>query len=97
VGFFSLELADLVESYIGVELDALAIKAARKNAVNQGRTNGEFIAGAAEVLLPSLLTRFTPEKTTVLLDPPRTGLRPEMLEVLQSVQPAQVVYVRANC
>jgi len=96
VGFFSLELADQAESYLGVELDALAIKAARKNAVNQGRTNGEFIAGAAEVLLPSLLTRFAAEKTTVLVDPPRTGLRPEMLEVLHRVQPAQVIYVSCH-
>jgi tRNA/tmRNA/rRNA uracil-C5-methylase (TrmA/RlmC/RlmD family) len=96
VGFFSIELADQAESYLGVELDALAIKAARKNAVKHRRTNGEFIAGAAEVLLPSLLTRFTPEKTTVLLDPPRAGLRPEMLEVLQRVRPAQIVYVSCH-
>jgi tRNA/tmRNA/rRNA uracil-C5-methylase (TrmA/RlmC/RlmD family) len=96
VGFFSLELADLAESYIGVELDSLAIKAARRNAINQRRINGEFIAGAAEVLLPSLLTRFVPEKTTVLLDPPRTGLRPEMLEVLQRMRPAQVIYVSCH-
>jgi tRNA/tmRNA/rRNA uracil-C5-methylase (TrmA/RlmC/RlmD family) len=96
VGFFSLELAGQAECFLGVELDALAIKAARRNAVNQGRTNGEFISGAAEALLPSLLTRFTPEKTTVLLDPPRTGLRPEMLQVLQSVRPAQVIYVSCH-
>ncbi len=96
VGFFSLELAGQAESFLGVELDALAIKAARKNAINQGRANGEFVAGAAEVLLPSLLPRFAPDKTTVLLDPPRTGLRPEMLEVLQTVRPAQIIYVSCH-
>ena len=96
VGFFGLELAGQAESFVGVELDALAIKAARKNAISQGRTNGEFVAGAAEVLLPTLLTRFAPENTTVLLDPPRAGLRPEMLEVLQNVRPAQIIYVSCH-
>jgi len=32
VGFFSLELADAVERYLGVEIDSAAIKAARRNA-----------------------------------------------------------------
>ena len=31
VGFFGIELADLVESFVGVEYDRLAIKAAQKN------------------------------------------------------------------
>ena len=56
VGFFSIELADLVESFTGVELDQLAIKAARRNAASRGRTNGEFIASAAEQILPQLIT-----------------------------------------
>ena len=48
VGFFSLELADQVESYVGVELDRLAIESARRNAASRGRGNGEFVAGTAE-------------------------------------------------
>src|SRR5581483_7796280 len=56
VGFFSVELADLVESYVGVELDIQAIKAARKNAADRRRANGEFVAGRTEELLPGLLT-----------------------------------------
>jgi len=93
VGFFSLELADLVESYAGVELDRLAIEAARRNAVARGRSNGEFIAGTAEAILPTLLDRFTPGATTVLLDPPRKGCQPETLDLLRRVRPAQIIYV----
>jgi tRNA/tmRNA/rRNA uracil-C5-methylase (TrmA/RlmC/RlmD family) len=55
VGFFSIECAGVVERFIGVELDQMAISAARKNADARGITNGEFIAGAAEELLPALL------------------------------------------
>jgi len=93
VGFFSLELADLVESYVGVELDRLAIEAARRNAAVRGRANGEFVAGTAEELLPGLLARFTPGATSVLLDPPRKGCRPETIALLRRARPAQIIYV----
>ncbi len=93
VGFFSLELGDLVESFAGVELDRLAIQAARRNAKARGRANGEFIAGTAEEALPGLLARFAPDSTTVLLDPPRKGCRPGILEMLRSAHPAQILYI----
>ena len=93
VGFFSLELADLTESFIGVEYDRLAINAARQNAARRHIANGEFAAGAAEVLLPELLHRHEPSRTTVLLDPPRKGCRPELLELLRQTKPAQIIYV----
>ena len=93
VGFFSLELADLVESFVGVELDRLAIQAARRNAAARGRANGEFLSGTAEELLPQLLTRLAPAAVTVLLDPPRKGCRPEVIALLRETRPAQVIYV----
>ncbi len=93
VGFFGLELADLVESYAGVELDHMAIKAARKNAADMHKTNGEFVAGSAEEKLPELLARFTPEQSTVVLDPPRKGCHPELLATLRQVKPRQIIYV----
>ncbi len=96
VGFFSLELADAVESYVGVEYDRMAIAAARRNAVSRGRANGEFVAGAAEELLPGLLARLDAAKTTVLLDPPRKGCRPETLQLLARVRPAQLLYISCH-
>ena len=96
VGFFSLELGHLVESFVGVELDRLAIKAARRNAVTRGRANGEFLAGTAEELLPALLLRWTPQATTVLLDPPRKGCRPKTLQLLRRVRPAQIIFVSCH-
>jgi tRNA/tmRNA/rRNA uracil-C5-methylase (TrmA/RlmC/RlmD family) len=96
VGFFGIELTGLVESFVGVELDRLAIQAARKNASLHGVSNGEFIAGAAEDLLPGLLQRFTASATTVLLDPPRKGCPRHMLELLRQIRPAQVIYVSCH-
>ena len=96
VGFFAIELADLVEKFVGVELDRPAIRAARNNAAAHGRTNGEFVDGRAEELLPSLLDRFSATATSVLLDPPRTGCLPESLALLRTVRPAQIIYVSCH-
>ncbi len=96
VGFFSLELADSVETYTGVELDAMAIKAARRNAITRQRSNGTFVAGSAEEKLPELLQQTTPTASTVILDPPRKGCQPEIIELLRQVRPRQVIYVSCH-
>ena len=96
VGFFGLELADLVESYVGVELDQMAVKAARRNAEVRQRRNGEFILGRTEDLLPGLLSRFPREATTLVLDPPRTGCPPASLELMRETRPAQILYVSCH-
>ncbi len=96
VGFFGIELADAVESFAGVEYDQRAIQAARRNAAARHIGNGEFVAAAVEEILPELLKKFVPERTGVLLDPPRKGCRPETLQLLRESRPAQVIYVSCH-
>jgi tRNA/tmRNA/rRNA uracil-C5-methylase (TrmA/RlmC/RlmD family) len=96
VGFFSIELGGLVEEFLGVEVDAAAIQAARRNALARGRSNGQFLAGRAEELLPRMLGRFEAGASTVILDPPRTGCPAEMLQTLRETGPRQVLYVSCH-
>jgi tRNA/tmRNA/rRNA uracil-C5-methylase (TrmA/RlmC/RlmD family) len=96
VGFFGIELAGAVESFVGVEYDQRAIQAARKNAAARNIANGGFVAARAEEVLPELLKKFSPEKTAVILDPPRKGCQPEMLQWLRETRPAQVIYVSCH-
>jgi tRNA/tmRNA/rRNA uracil-C5-methylase (TrmA/RlmC/RlmD family) len=96
VGFFALELAGLVNRFAGVELDQLAVKAARVNAASRGAANGEFIIGRAEEVLPQLLLRFAPAQTTVILDPPRAGCHRSMLAALAEARPCQILYVSCH-
>jgi len=96
VGYFGIEVADAVESFTGVELDVPAVKAARANAARRGIANGEFLAGDTDVLLPTLLTKFDPAHTSVLLDPPRVGCRQPTIDVLRATGPAQVLYVSCH-
>jgi len=96
VGFFGIELADLVDSFVGVEYDRLAINSARKNVATRKISNGEFISSTVEEVLPTLLQKFSPEKTSVILDPPRKGCLPETLKLLRETKPAQVIYVSCH-
>ena len=96
VGFFGIEAASAVDSFVGVEYDKLAIAAARKNAANRNISNGEFVAAKVEEILPELLQKFSAAKTSVILDPPRKGCWPETLELLRQTKPAQVIYVSCH-
>ena len=96
VGFFSIELGGLVEEFAGVEVDTAAIQAARRNAQARGRSNGLFLAGRAEELLPRMLGRFEAGSSTVILDPPRTGCPSGMLQALRKTGPQQVLYVSCH-
>jgi 23S rRNA (uracil1939-C5)-methyltransferase len=96
VGFFGIETANAVDSFVGVEYDQLAITAAKKNAAARKIGNSEFISAKVEEVLPELLRKFSPEKTSVILDPPRKGCWPETLRLLRETKPAQVIYVSCH-
>jgi len=96
VGFFGIELADLVDSFVGVEYDQQAIKSARRNLVLHRRTNGDFISGDVEQVVPDLLKKFSPGATSLLLDPPRKGCPRELLELLRRERPSQIIYVSCH-
>ena len=73
-----------------------AIAAARRNATTRNIVNGDFLAAKVEEVLPGLLQKFSAEPTSVILDPPRKGCQPEMLELLRRARPAQVIYVSCH-
>jgi tRNA/tmRNA/rRNA uracil-C5-methylase (TrmA/RlmC/RlmD family) len=96
VGFFGIETADLVEAFVGVELDKKAIFAARNNLAHRSIKNGQVIMGEADQLLPDVVNRFPPDQTTILIDPPRTGCSPQSLELLKRTRPRQLIYVSCH-
>jgi tRNA/tmRNA/rRNA uracil-C5-methylase (TrmA/RlmC/RlmD family) len=96
VGFFGIETASEVESFVGVEYDQRAIQAARQNAATRNIQNGEFLAAKVEEALPELLQKFSAAQTAVILDPPRKGCWPATLELLRQTRPAQVIYVSCH-
>jgi tRNA/tmRNA/rRNA uracil-C5-methylase (TrmA/RlmC/RlmD family) len=96
VGFFALSCAGQVKHFLGVEVDLAAVRAARRNAQARGITNGEFFAARTEDLLPDILLRYAPERTVVILDPPRTGCPAPSLELLRRQQARQIIYISCH-
>lgn len=96
VGFFAIETADLVQDFAAIELDALAIRAARKNAAGRGVTNGEFLAASVDQSLPGYLASFSASQSTIILDPPRKGCPPAVLQLLREARPKQLIYVSCH-
>ena len=96
IGFFSLSMADLVEGFVGIDIDKQCILSARKNLAERGIENGEFIQGKTEEQMDALLERFPADDTTLILDPPRKGVHKEGLEMLANANPRQVIYVSCH-
>jgi tRNA/tmRNA/rRNA uracil-C5-methylase (TrmA/RlmC/RlmD family) len=96
VGFFGIELANSIETFIGVEYDRRAIQAAEKNALSRKITNGQFIPAKVEDVLPDLVNSISARETAVLIDPPRKGCGPEILKLLRETRPRQVIYVSCH-
>lgn len=96
VGFFGIELAGLVESFAGIEYDRPAVAAARKNAARRGIRNGQFLEGTVEELLPDVLKQFDPDRTALIMDPPRRGAPRPTLDFILSQRPAQILYVSCH-
>jgi len=96
IGFFSISLADLLKSFVGIDIDKQCILPARKNLEARGITNGEFLLGKTEEHMDALLERFPAKDTSIILDPPRKGCRKEGLEMLLKAGPRQVIYVSCH-
>lgn len=92
VGTFALPLARQVRQVVGVETFTPAIADARRSAQTNAITNVAWHVGAAEQVLPRLREPFD----AVVLDPPRRGCEPAVLEALLRVQPERMVYVSCH-
>jgi 23S rRNA (uracil1939-C5)-methyltransferase len=94
-GTISLLLAKRARRVIGLETVEAAVCDARENALKNGIGNVEFLLGQAEVLLPKLVEEgLRPD--VIVLDPPRKGVEPPVIEAIALAQPKRVVYVSCN-
>ena len=95
VGLFSLPMARQGARLIGVESSAAAVADARANARDTGLDHVEFrqedAAAGAERLQRA---GFRPD--AVILDPPRKGCPPALIETLRSWAPGRIAYVSCN-
>ncbi|HEX8297787.1 MAG TPA: 23S rRNA (uracil(1939)-C(5))-methyltransferase RlmD, partial [Rubricoccaceae bacterium] len=95
-GTISLFVADRVARVVGVELVEEAIVNARAAAEANGVANTTFVAG-------DMLKLFTPEfvaqhgrPDVLIVDPPRAGMHPKVVDQIADLRPERIVYVSCN-
>ena len=94
-GTISLCMARSCAHVIGIEIVPQAIEGAKRNAKRNGIENAEFHVAAVEDLLPKLVKDgLRPD--VVVLDPPRKGVEPQVVEAVLQARPRRVVYVSCH-
>jgi len=97
-GTIAMYVADAVQKVIGVEQTASAIADAKRNAEHNKISNVEFICGdVKETLLQSKSgVQHINFPDCVIIDPPRSGMHPDVVKELLNVAPERIVYVSCN-
>ncbi|MFR5114746.1 23S rRNA (uracil(1939)-C(5))-methyltransferase RlmD [Turicibacter sanguinis] len=95
VGTIGQWVADQASEVRGVDITRAAIIDAKANAKLNNIDNTYYAVGKAESIVPKWANEgFKPD--VVIVDPPRTGMGPELIEMLKRVQPKRIVYVSCN-
>jgi len=95
IGSLSLFLSRHARQVYGVEIVEDAVRDAIDNARLNGCKNVEFFSGAAENVLPDVAEQGL-SADVVVLDPPRKGCEPAILDTLIRMSPQHVVYVSCH-
>lgn len=91
VGALGLPLADCFETLTLVELDSLAVEAARSTAASWGLRNLRFVSRHAERALPDLL-----DLDMAIVDPPRSGLGDVVTKALGEARAPLILYLSCS-
>lgn len=94
-GTIGLSMADKCKELIGVEIIPEAIENAKRNALQNGVHNAHFFCGDATAAAAKLRAEgVSPD--VIVVDPPRKGLTPELIDTIMQMSPDRVVYVSCD-
>ena len=91
-GFFAKRLLQKCQRIVGLDWDIHAIAAAQAGATAEET----YLAGEIAIHLGEQLVQADPKTTTVILDPPATGLGPDVREILRRHPAATLLYVSCD-
>lgn len=94
-GTIGLSMADKCRELIGVEIIPEAVENAKKNAARNGVSNARFICGDAAFAADKLRAEGV-RPDVIVVDPPRKGLTPELIDTIAQMSPERIVYVSCD-
>ena len=106
VGTIGLYCADAAEAVVGIEVVKDAVINANRNAVINNIVNARFIQGKAEEILPEYmagsdkadvqLSEQLQKSRIAIMDPPRAGSRPELMDAIADSNVDRIIYVSCD-
>jgi 23S rRNA (uracil1939-C5)-methyltransferase len=97
-GSIAFFVSSAVERVVGIESAESAVKDAERNAAANGIANCDFILGDIKDRLTkdtAWMSKYA-HPDVVILDPPRSGVHPKVVEKVVEIAPARIVYVSCN-
>lgn len=95
VGSISLFMAKKAKKVYGVEIVDDAIKNANSNAKMNNIGNAEFYSGDCTEIVENIIDNGI-TADVVVVDPPRKGCDASLLNLINTISPARIVYVSCN-
>jgi len=93
IGTLALALASKAQKVTGIEENPYAVEDAIQNAVNNNAVGHvEFLKGKVE----SRIMKLDEKPDVVVLDPPRTGMHPIVVQRLLELKPRRIIYVSCD-
>ncbi len=96
VGLFSIFLAPLATTVVGIEINPEAVKCAGANMREAGCTNVSFLQGDVGEVMKRWFAGGGWRADVVILDPPRTGCDRKVLEAISGMKAQRVIYISCN-
>lgn len=96
LGSIGIYIADQVGRVIGVEEVGEAVEWASVNAAINRAENCDFYQGDVRAVLSQKFIDQHGVPDTLIVDPPRAGLHPDVVEFIGQLEPKKIIYVSCN-
>jgi 23S rRNA (uracil1939-C5)-methyltransferase len=96
VGSIGIYLAEKAKKVLGIELVEEAIQDARMNAKINGMENCEYYAADMRMIFSTEFIQNSGAPNIIIVDPPRAGMHPDVVEQLSRSRAAKIIYVSCN-
>jgi len=95
-GTISIFLSSFVKKVVGIELSRDAVENAARNARINNIENCAFVSGDLMKIFTNAFVELYGKPDIIIVDPPRPGLHPKVVELIAQLKPRRLVYISCN-